>query len=402
MRFQGATRIVTLRCSVCLSVGLAVCLSVCLAVCPSVCLLVWLFVCLSVWLFLCLYICLFLCLFVCLFVWLFVCLSVCFSVSLSVCFSVCLSVCLFICLFVYLSVCLSFCLSLNFPFPPKNGGFFCILPQLYIYIFYVPCTSTSNCWNNERQMKKKTFWAAKRPSPSSHFAKKEKKNIKTHAPYLSMRDLFTSLPLKKARSSIGADRDSDLTRPMLYPPSMDATPPPSAGHQPSKDQSQSPHGNVPPSPWNVPPPMEMCNPPMEMCNPPPWKCGTPYESATSRVAWYSQQQSTLASGAKSLVCGWEQATSFDMSFHNWVALCFWSFVRIVPGASAGWSELNGNHCILVRFHPFQAGSTLTWPCHAWVWPRHEPVTRFKEQMWKARCWSGQLKSKVRVRITQNA
>ncbi len=36
--------------------------------------------------------------------------------------------------------------------------------------------------------------------------------------------LVTSLPLKKARSSIGADHDSGLMRPMLYPPPMDATP----------------------------------------------------------------------------------------------------------------------------------------------------------------------------------
>ena len=68
----------------------------------------------------------------------------------------------------------------------------------------------------------------------------------------------------KARSSIGADRHLGLTRPMLYPsPWM---PPPSAGHQPSKDQSEPPpHGNVPP--------------------PLPW--------------WW--QRSTLAFGAKSLV-----------------------------------------------------------------------------------------------------
>ncbi len=32
------------------------------------------------------------------------------------------------------------------------------------------------------------------------------------------RPVFTSLPLKKARSSIGADRGSGLTRPLLHPP----------------------------------------------------------------------------------------------------------------------------------------------------------------------------------------
>ncbi len=37
-------------------------------------------------------------------------------------------------------------------------------------------------------------------------------------------EFFTSLPLKKEGSSIGTDRDSGLTRPMLYPPPMDATP----------------------------------------------------------------------------------------------------------------------------------------------------------------------------------
>ncbi len=68
------------------------------------------------------------------------------------------------------------------------------------------------------------------------------------------RYLFTSLPLpvKKARSSIGADHDWGLTRPVLYPPPhpalMDATPPPLAINQVRT--------KVKP-----PPPMKMCHPP---------------------------------------------------------------------------------------------------------------------------------------------
>ncbi len=65
--------------------------------------------------------------------------------------------------------------------------------------------------------------------------------VSTTMVVFQLRLSVTSLPLKKARSSIGADRGSGLT-----PPPMDATPP--ADLQPSKDQSQ------PPPPRDMPPP----------------------------------------------------------------------------------------------------------------------------------------------------
>ncbi len=94
------------------------------------------------------------------------------------------------------------------------------------------------------------------------------------------RFLFTSWPLKKARSRIGADRDSGLTRPRLYPPPMDATPllafnqvrtkvnPPGICH---------PHGKCHPS-----------------------RCGV--------WRWQWRQRSTLAFGAKSLVSHFPEQT----------------------------------------------------------------------------------------------
>ncbi len=57
--------------------------------------------------------------------------------------------------------------------------------------------------------------------------------------------IFTSLPLKKARSSIAVPVVSRATRPLVSSP-IDTTP--STSHQPSKDQSQQPH--------------EMCHPPL--------------------------------------------------------------------------------------------------------------------------------------------
>ncbi len=74
--------------------------------------------------------------------------------------------------------------------------------------------------------------------------------------------VITSLPLKKARSSIGADRGSGLTRPMLYPPPW--MPPPSC--QPSTKYIRTkvkppPHGKCYP-------PMEVATPPMESATPP--------------------------------------------------------------------------------------------------------------------------------------
>ncbi len=65
--------------------------------------------------------------------------------------------------------------------------------------------------------------------------------------------VVTSLPFKKARSSVGADHDSGLTSPLIYPPPMDATLS-STNYQPSKDQSQ-------PLPMRCATPMEVLPPP---------------------------------------------------------------------------------------------------------------------------------------------
>ena len=81
----------------------------------------------------------------------------------------------------------------------------------------------------------------------------------------------TSLPLKKARSSIGAPPVLRAMRPMLYPPWM----PPPASHQPSKDP---PTGicHPPWPPWRVPPTPLMCQPPL----------ATVYgEAGSSEVLW---------------------------------------------------------------------------------------------------------------------
>ena len=78
------------------------------------------------------------------------------------------------------------------------------------------------------------------------------------------RHLITSMPLKKARSSIGADRGSGLRGPLLQlTPPMDATLQPST----SKDQCQTPPGMCHPvlkchpprctPPTDVPPPLHL-------------------------------------------------------------------------------------------------------------------------------------------------
>ena len=94
-------------------------------------------------------------------------------------------------------------------------------------------------------------------------------------------EFVTSLPLKTAQRSIGADRGSGLTGPLVYPPPLDdATP---TDHQPSKGQSQ-------PSPRD-------CHP--HWCTTPP------------RSAWRWRQR-YLAFRAKSLVASsvaWGQYTA---------------------------------------------------------------------------------------------
>ena len=110
----------SIRPSVCVSLGLSVCLcffvylSVCVSACLCTCLSVYLSVCLSVCLCICLSVYLSVCVSVCLSVYLSVCVSVCLCICLSVCLCICLSVCLFVfylivCLLAHLSVCCSLC-----------------------------------------------------------------------------------------------------------------------------------------------------------------------------------------------------------------------------------------------------------------------------------------------------
>ncbi len=98
--------------------------------------------------------------------------------------------------------------------------------------------------------------------------------------------IFTSLPLKKARSSIGASVVSPAMTPLLYPP---PPPPygchPPAGHQPSKDQSQPPPPGIWHLPTDVPPPLLTCHPSLLV--------------AVYGDGWW--QRNTLAFGAISLV-----------------------------------------------------------------------------------------------------
>ncbi len=96
--------------------------------------------------------------------------------------------------------------------------------------------------------------------------------------------LCTSLPLKKARSSIGADPGSGLTEPLVF------TPPP----------------------WMPPPPLLAINQVRTKVKSPPGICQTHMESATPHGkchlpprcgVWRWRQRTTLAFGANSLV-GW--------------------------------------------------------------------------------------------------
>ena len=72
---------------------------------------------------------------------------------------------------------------------------------------------------------------------------------------LSPHALFTSLPLKKARSSVGADRGSGLMRPLVYPSPHGCHPPPAINQVRAKVKPSPPQGYATPH--------EMCHPPTD-------------------------------------------------------------------------------------------------------------------------------------------
>ena len=76
-------------------------------------------------------------------------------------------------------------------------------------------------------------------------------------------DLVPSLPLKKARGGIAADRGSGLTRPIFYHPSPWMSPPPPLAINQVRTKVKSPR-DMPP-PWKMPPHIDM--PPPPPCSP---------------------------------------------------------------------------------------------------------------------------------------
>ena len=144
--------------------------------------------------------------------------------------------------------------------------------------------------------------------------------------------IFTSLPLKKGRRSIEADRDSGSTRPMLKPPSW--MPPPC---RPST--KWGPKSNPP----------GMCHPTMESATRHDVWCATPHdapppliyvpspiESATPLLVvvygdgWW--QRSTLAFGAKFLVLPFGLARRINV--HQARVIKLFLFRRQVQGTAA--------------------------------------------------------------------
>ncbi len=99
-------------------------------------------------------------------------------------------------------------------------------------------------------------------------------------------DLVPSLPLKKARGGIAADRGSGLTRPIFYHPSPWMSPPPPLAINQVRTKVKSPR-DMPP-PWKMPPHFDM--PP-----PPPARLVWPWPTAAKYLALWGQISSFIFS-----------------------------------------------------------------------------------------------------------
>ena len=152
--------------------------------------------------------------------------------------------------------------------------------------------------------------------------------------------LITSLPLKKAPSSVGADRGSGETRPMVYPcPPMDATTPPLAINQvrthPPRIYATPMKCAIPhwtchlPSQRAIPPPLTCHPPPLARCG--VWRWAAKYLGLWGKISRFKFLLFIEAEHPSPFhIFPWLQ-TCYTFPQFPW-SVCAWSCPRITDDA----------------------------------------------------------------------